>query len=80
MSSSREVEVAEVYVPLLKDARYKGAFGGRGSGKSHFFAEQLILRAASRPTRAVCIREVQDTIKDSVRQLLVDKIASLGIG
>ena len=24
--------------PLLKPARYKGAYGGRGGGKSHFFA------------------------------------------
>lgn len=76
----RRVPVAGVFLPLLENARYKGAHGGRGSGKSHFFAEQLILRGAMRPTRAVCIREVQDTIKDSVRQLLVDKIAALGIG
>lgn len=38
------------------------------------------MRGARQTTRAVCIREVQDTIKDSVRQLLVDKIIALGIG
>lgn len=32
------------------------------------------------PTRAVCIREIQNTIKESVRQLLVDKIAKFGVG
>lgn len=74
------MKVAAVFLPLLDNSRYKGAHGGRGSGKSHFFAEQLILRGAMRSTRAVCIREVQDTIKDSVRQLLVDKIAALGLG
>lgn len=31
-------------------------------------------------TRVVCIREVQKSIKDSVRQLLIDKIAKLGLG
>ena len=71
---------AEVFRPLDKPARYLGAHGGRGSGKSHYFAEKLILRASQQTTRAVCIREVQDTIKDSVRQLLVDKIAALGMG
>lgn len=69
-----------IFEPLTATARYKGAHGGRGSGKSHFFALLLVARAYTQPTRAVCIREVQDTIKDSVRQLLVDKIASLGIG
>lgn len=66
--------------PLLEPARYKGAYGGRGGAKSHFFAEQIVKRCAIGPTRVVCIREVQNSIKDSVRQLLVDKIASLGVG
>jgi phage terminase large subunit len=34
----------------------------------------------ARHTRAVCIREVQNSIRDSVRQLLVDKIQKLGLG
>jgi phage terminase large subunit len=80
VSLSRNVEIPEVFEPLLANARYKGAHGGRGSGKSHFFALMVVLRAAETQTRIVCIREVQDTIKDSVRQLLVDKIASLGLG
>lgn len=74
------VEVPEALEPLLKPARYKAAFGGRGGAKSHFFAEQLILRCFARKTRAACIREVQATIKDSVRQLLIDKIQKLGLG
>lgn len=74
------VEVPRALKPLLVPARYKGAYGGRGSGKSHFFAEQIILRCYARPTRAVCIREVQLTIRDSVRQLLIDKIQKLGLG
>lgn len=74
------VDVARALLPLLKPARYKGAYGGRGSGKSHFFAERVILRCFERTTRVVCIREVQNTIRDSVRQLLVDKIIKLGLG
>ena len=48
--------------------------------KSHFFAEKLILKAYAQKTRAACIREVQVTIKDSVKQLLVDKIQKFGFG
>jgi phage terminase large subunit len=33
-----------------------------------------------RKTRVVCIREVQNSIKDSVKQLLADKIEKLGLG
>jgi phage terminase large subunit len=72
--------VPEALAPLLHPARYKAAYGGRGGAKSHFFAEQLILRGYMQPTRSVCIREVQNTIKDSVRQLLIDKIQKLGLG
>ena len=32
------IDTAEVFEPLLHPARYKGAWGGRGSGKSQFFA------------------------------------------
>lgn len=66
--------------PLLQPARYKGAYGGRGGCKSHFFAEEVLLRCYEQPTRVVCIREVQNSIKDSVRQLLIDKIEALGLG
>ena len=36
------IDTPRVFLPLLVPARYKGAYGGRGSGKSHFFAELLI--------------------------------------
>lgn len=75
-----ELDVPEALAPLLEPARYKAAYGGRGGAKSHFFAEQLVVRCFSRKTRVACIREVQATIKDSVRQLLIDKIQKLGLG
>lgn len=75
-----ELQAPEVLMPLLQPARYKAAHGGRGGAKSHFFAEQIIVRCFSKKTRVACIREVQATIKDSVRQLLVDKIEKLGLG
>lgn len=74
------VDAPDVLLPLCQPARYKAAYGGRGGAKSHFFAEQIIVRCFSRKTRVACIREVQASIKDSVRQLLVDKIQGLGLG
>jgi len=74
-----QAEVPRKLAPLLQPSRYKGAYGGRGGAKSHFFAEQIILRCYADPMRVVCIREVQKTIKDSVKQILVDKIAKFGL-
>lgn len=78
-SSTLRVELPRKLKPLLQPKRYKGAYGGRGGAKSHFFAEQVVIRCYTARTRVVCIREVQKSIKDSVRQLLIDKIAKLGV-
>lgn len=67
-------------LPFLEAGRYKACYGGRGGGKSHFFAEYIIARAFHAPTRIACIREVQNSIRDSVRQLLMDKIQHLDLG
>ena len=73
------VPVARVFVPLLAKSRYKGAKGGRGSAKSHFFADLLVTRCVGAETRAVCVREVQKSIAKSVKQLIEDKIRSRGL-
>lgn len=70
-----------VFEPLLSPARYKGAWGGRGSGKSHFFAGLLIESAGlNKGFRAVCIREVQKSLKESAKRLLEDKLQAFGLG
>ncbi|HJR83437.1 MAG TPA: PBSX family phage terminase large subunit [Sphingomicrobium sp.] len=69
-----------MFEPLLSPSRYKAAHGGRGSGKSHFFAELLVELCHNSPVRAVCIREVQNSLKESVRQLIIDKIQAFGLG
>lgn len=79
--STLKREVARVYRPLLHPARYKGAYGGRGSGKSHFFAEQIVVESIANPgLRSVCIREVQKTLAQSAKRLIEDKIAALNVG
>lgn len=68
------------FKPIWQRKRYKGAHGGRGSGKSHAFAEMLVIRATSQKGfRAACVREVQKSLKNSVKLLVEDKIKSLGV-
>lgn len=74
-----KVPVAEVFTPLLGPARYKGAHGGRGSGKSHFFADQIVSLAAYKPIKAVCLREFQNSMKHSVKSLIEGKIDRHGL-
>ena len=79
--SALQIKTPEVFEPLLRPSRYKGAHGGRGSGKSHFFAELLVEEAFLNPgLRAVCIREVQKSLKESAKRLVEDKIQTLGLG
>ena len=73
------IETPRWALPLLAPARYKGAWGGRASGKSHVFAENLVeAMVMDADLRAVCIREVQKSLKFSAKQLIEDKIKSLG--
>jgi phage terminase large subunit len=65
---------------LFRPARYKVAHGGRGSAKSWGFARALLILGAQEPTRVLCAREVQKSIKDSVHRLLNDQIQALGLG
>ena len=76
-----KIQTAQIFEPLLSPARYKGAYGGRGSGKSHFFGELMVETCqAERGTLAVCIREAQRTLAQSSKRLIESKIAGLGLG
>lgn len=75
------IEVAPVFEPLLEPSRYKGAWGGRGSGKSQAFADLLIIEALKRPGfRALCCREIQKSLKESAKRLIESKIEDYGLG
>lgn len=81
MSRELVIDTPPVFEPLLEPSRYKGCWGGRGSGKSHFFAESLIEQCLiEKATRAVCIREVQKTLKESSKRLIEDKLEAMGLG
>lgn len=76
-----EIGTPEWSLPLLQPCRYKAIKGGRGSGKSHERAEALIEEHIMNPDqRSVCIREVQNSLEQSVKRLLQDKIAKFNAG
>lgn len=76
-----KIPTAKIFEPLLAPSRYKAVYGGRGSGKSHFFGELLVETCqAERGTLAVCIREAQRTLARSSKRLIESKIAALSLG
>ena len=69
------IDTAEVFQPLLAPARYKGAWGGRGSGKSHFFASAVVEHCLLHPgAKVVAIREIQKTLAQSAKAVIEQKI------
>lgn len=75
------IDTAPVFAPLLHPSRYKAAWGGRGSGKSWFFAGLLVEEHLANPGfRSVCIREVQKSLKESAKRLIESKIEDYGLG
>ena len=79
--STLQIKTPRWVLPIItSEHRYKGAKGGRASGKSHFFAEAIIERhIQDANSRTVCIREVQRSLKFSAKQLLEDKIKALNV-
>lgn len=76
-----EIKTPRWSLPLLEDRKYKGAKGGRGSGKSHFFAELLVEEHVRDQNQdSVCIREIQKSLKFSAKKLIETKIRELGVG
>ena len=71
-----QIDYPEKLDPLFHtDKRYVNIYGGRGSGKSHTIATFLLYKSLESNCRILCTREVQNSIKDSVYKLLVDKIS-----
>jgi phage terminase large subunit len=70
-----KVSIQECYAPLLKkdEVRYKLYYGGRAGGKSYGFADCLLLLGRQEKLFIACVREVQNSIKDSVYKLLKDR-------
>lgn len=78
--SSLVIPTARVFEPLLAPARYKGAKGGRGSGKSQFFGDLWLDESVAGKVDVVCLRETLKSLEFSVKKLLEEKIVKNNAG
>lgn len=74
----------EIFLPVLDNMynpglRYFPTFGGRDSGKSHSLAQLFIELALGEKALFLCTREFQNSIKDSSKKLLQNKIEEHGL-
>ena len=70
-------------VPRARDrhlVRHRVLYGGRGGAKSWTIAHKLVERARKRQELILCVREYQNSIKDSSKKLIEDTIARFGLG
>ena len=58
-------KIAKLFKLKRGDLRVRGAFGGRGSGKSQGFATIACVWGYSEPLRFLCLREFQNSIPES---------------
>lgn len=74
------MKIPAPFKPLLREKwRYKFYHGGRGGGKSYAFADSILMLCRSEKLFVACLREIQDSIKDSVYKLLCDRINYYGL-
>lgn len=80
MTHSLDIPTAEVFLPLLEPARYKGIYGGRGSAKSNFFAGLWLEENVTQKYDVVCLRETLKSLEFSVKKLFESKISDHNAG
>lgn len=78
--TTKRIEISPKLIPVFAPPRgalrYRGAYGGRGSGKSFTFAKMAAIWGAIEPLRILCTRELQASIKDSFHAELKNAIQS----
>jgi phage terminase large subunit len=69
-----EVEFLDKLAFLFEPARLKIVFGGRGGGKTDGFAIALIILSMKMKLRILCLREIQSSIDESVKETIENYI------
>src|SRR6266550_646233 len=74
------LQLPRAFLPLIDTrARYKAYYSGRGCAKSTSFAIAAIHKAATEPVRFLCCREIQNSIRESVKSDLDKAITWMGL-
>ena len=73
--------INEAYFPYVYDYshRYVVFYGGAGSGKSHFIAQRMIIKALMNKRKMLFVRKVAVTIKDSIFALVIQTLEQLQV-
>lgn len=71
-------EIFPAYQDFLQPARFKVAYGGRGSAKTRTFVSILLNNVQYHGWRLVCFREIMKSLEDSVYQEFIDEIERTG--
>lgn len=80
MPKELKIKLARAFLPLINEhKRIKLYYGGRGGGKSYGFADALLILGLQRKLLIACVREIQESIKDSVHRLLSERISFYGL-
>ena len=79
-NNTYEIVIPECYsFFFLVHKRKKIISGGRASAKSHSVARALIIESMNNKFRILCCREIQNSIKESVKNLLETIITDSGL-
>lgn len=73
------IDIFPAYRDYLQPARFKVAYGGRGSAKTRTFCTILTSNVLYFGWRVVCFREIMESIADSVYQEFVAEIERRGL-
>lgn len=73
------IVVGEKFAGLYHPYTHKALYGGRGGAKSHGIGEALVIHSAQTHKRIVGAREFQNSIRDSSKALIENKIYKLGL-
>lgn len=73
------IDIFPAYRDYLQPARFKVAYGGRGSAKTRTFCTILTSNVLYFGWRVVCFREIMESIADSVYQEFVAEIDRRGL-
>ena len=68
------------YTSNHESVRHRVLYGGRGGAKSWTIAHKLVERARRSTQRILCVREFQNSIRDSSKKLIEDSIERMGMG
>lgn len=73
------VEFPEKLKFLFDPYRYKILKGGRGGMKTYSVADALLIEGARQYERVLCAREEMDSIRESVHEILEQRVYALGL-